>query len=383
LLLLLLGVGTLLMVEGADPYYQWPLLVVNGPVFATVGAVIVAKRPAHPIGWLLAGIGLAMCAELAIGQYAVAALAVGTLPRGAAAAWMTDQLALITLAAIVFVLLLFPTGRLPSAGWRPIAGLAVVGVVSLMVRSAFTPGPSAVAGYENPFGVPALVELVQAVGRFGAPLFFGSALAAILSLVVRFRDARGIERQQLKWLVYAVVVAVVLLLLVNGLLADLTNEGPLGDILWGAAVASVAVAVAVAVLRYRLYDIDRIVNRTLVYGALTALLSGFYTGVALVLGQLFGGLRAEPPAWAVASATLAAAALFQPARRRIQAVVDRRFNRRRYDAARTVEAFAARLREQVDLDALEAELLAVVEQTVAPTRASLWLRPSAGSQLPT
>jgi hypothetical protein len=226
----------------------------------------------------------------------------------------------------------------------------------------------------NPFGVPALVELVQAVGRFRAPLFFGSALAAILSLVVRFRRARGVERQQLKWLVYAVVVAVVLLLLINGVLADLTQHGQLGDILWGAAVASVAVAIAVAVLRYRLYDIDRIVNRTLVYGALTALLGGGYAGVVLILGQFFGGLRAEPPAWAVASATLAVAVLFQPARLRIHAAVDHRFNRRRYNAAKTIEAFSSRLRDEVDLDTLSVELLAVVDETMQPTMASLWLR---------
>ena len=136
------------------------------------------------------------------------------------------------------------------------------------------------------------------------------------------------------------------------------------------------VAVGVAILRYRLYDIDRLINRTLVYGLLTALLAGVYAGTVLVLGQVFGGVGKDPPSWAVAGATLAVAALFQPARRRIQAVVDRRFNRRKYDAARTVEAFSARLRDEVDLDALSAQLLAVVDQTIQPTRASLWLRPS-------
>jgi hypothetical protein len=143
------------------------------------------------------------------------------------------------------------------------------------------------------------------------------------------------------------------------------------------AVLGVPVAVGIAVLRYRLYDIDRLINRTLVYGLLTALLGGVYAGAVLVLGQLFGGLGGEPPSWAVAGVTLAVAALFQPARRRIQAMVDRRFNRRKYDAAKTIEAFSTRLREQVDLDTLSAELLAVVDQTMEPTRASLWLRPSA------
>ena len=137
----------------------------------------------------------------------------------------------------------------------------------------------------------------------------------------------------------------------------------------------IPIAIGVAVLRYRLYDLDRIINRTLVYGLLTALLGGAYAATVLVLGQVFGGVGGDPPSWAVAGATLAVAALFQPARRRIQRVVDRRFDRRRYDAARTVDAFSGRLREELDLDALEAELLAVVDQTVQPTRASLWLRP--------
>jgi hypothetical protein len=137
------------------------------------------------------------------------------------------------------------------------------------------------------------------------------------------------------------------------------------------------VAAGIAILRYRLYDIDRLINRTLVYGLLTALLAGVYAGAVLVLGQLFGGVTGDPPSWAVAGATLAVAALFQPARRRIQAVVDRRFNRRKYNAAKTIQAYSTRLRDQVDLDALSTELLAVVDQTMEPTRVSLWLRPSA------
>jgi hypothetical protein len=137
------------------------------------------------------------------------------------------------------------------------------------------------------------------------------------------------------------------------------------------------VAVGIAVVRYRLYEIDRLINRTLVYGLLTALLAGLYAIVVLVLGQVFGGIGGEPPSWVVACATLAVAAVFQPARRRIQRVVDRRFNRRKYDTAQTIEAFSARLRDQVDLDTLSAELLATVDQTMQPTTASLWLRPSA------
>jgi hypothetical protein len=174
-----------------------------------------------------------------------------------------------------------------------------------------------------------------------------------------------VERQQLKWFTYAGALV---------LLAPFSNA-LIGNVSY-VLVLALPVAVGVAVLRYRLYDIDRLINRTLVYGLLTVLLGGVYAGAVLVLGQLFGGVTEDPPSWAVAGATLAVAALFQPARRRIQAVVDRRFNRRKYDAARTVEAFSVRLRDEVDLDALSAELLAVVDQTIQPTRASLWLRPS-------
>jgi hypothetical protein len=179
-----------------------------------------------------------------------------------------------------------------------------------------------------------------------------------------------VERQQLKWVTYAAVLAIVFQL-VTGFLP----EDAVGNVLLGLILAFIPIAAGIAILRYRLYDIDRLINRTLVYGLLTAILGLGYAAAVLVLGQLFGGIDAEPPSWAVAGVTLAVAALFQPARRRIQAVVDRRFNRRKYDAAKTVEAFSARLRDQIDLDTLSAELLVVVNQTMQPTGVWLWLRP--------
>jgi hypothetical protein len=196
-------------------------------------------------------------------------------------------------------------------------------------------------------------------------------VAAVISLVLRFRRSRGVERQQLKWVVYAGVLLLLTIPVGEYLPATL------GDALSGLIIASVPVAAGIAILRHRLFDIDRLISRTLVYVLLTALLGGVYAAVVLVLGQLFGGIGAEPPSWAVAGATLAVAALFRPARRRIQVVVDRRFNRRGYNATKTIEAFSGRLREQVDLDTLSAELLAVVDQTMQPTTASLWLRQSA------
>jgi hypothetical protein len=201
---------------------------------------------------------------------------------------------------------------------------------------------------------------------------FGGAwyLTMARALVVRFRRSRGDERQQLKWITYAGG------LLPLAVLAYLLPE-VVGTVVFVVPLVFLPVAVGIAILRYRLYDIDRLINRTVVYGVLTVLLAGLYAGLVLILGELFGGLGAQPPSWAVAAATLAVAALFQPARRRIQAVVDRRFNRRKYDAAKTVEAFSVRLRDEVDLDALSNELLVVVDQTMQPTTASLWLRPAA------
>jgi hypothetical protein len=225
---------------------------------------------------------------------------------------------------------------------------------------------------DNPIGLAGTPDPeTSAVGGALVGLLGACMVAAVSSLVLRFRRSQGVERQQLKWVVYA--GALLLLTIPVGEYLPAT----VGDALFGLIIAFLPVAAGIAILRYRLYDIDRLINRTLVYGLLTAVLGGLYAGTVLILGQLFGGIGSDPPSWVIAGATLAVAALFQPARRRIQAVVDRRFNRRKYNATKTVEVFSLRLREEIDLDALSAELLAVVDQTMQPTRASLWLRPSA------
>ena len=198
-----------------------------------------------------------------------------------------------------------------------------------------------------------------------------------------FRRAQGAQRQQLKWIAYAAALAGVAQVASFTFLIVFGQPPVAMQMLVICALAAIPVAAAMAILRYRLYDIDRLINRTLVYGLLTALLGGVYAGVVLVLGQAFGGLRGEPPSWAVTGATLAVAALFQPARHRIQATVDRRFNRRHYDAATTIEAFSVRLRDEVQLDRIAAELLGVVDQTLQPTTASLWLWPASGRGPPT
>jgi hypothetical protein len=366
-----------------------PLSVANGKfeqdsslllafaAFMAVGAVIVAHRPGNAVGWIFSAIGLLTATGVVAAEYAayVARTRPGSAPGVVLAAWYNSWWWYPTLALVlVFTPLLFPTGRLLSARWRPVAAVAAVGTATIIALSALQPTfQDEDHPIRNPIGLAGIPD--PEAGALGAVLFgllLLCSVAAVLSVVLRFRRSRGVERQQLKWFTYAAALMGAFLLLSDYLFP----QSGVVEVLYGLAVALVPVAAGVAVLRYRLYDIDRLVNRTLVYGALTALLGAVYAGAVLVLGQLFGGVGGDPPSLAVAGATLAVAALFQPARRRIQAVVDRRFNRRRYDAAETIQAFSTRLRDQIDLDTLSAELLAVVDQTMEPTRVSLWLRPS-------
>jgi hypothetical protein len=345
--------------------------------FMVVGALVVAHRPANAIGWLFSAIGLLALGASLAGEYSQYAYVTqpGGLPFAVGAVWYLAWAAFLVFGlTFTFTLLLFPTGRLLSPRWRPIAWLAAIEIIANSVLAALQPTlrlEYAARTIPNPIGISGLPAPEQgAVGAVLGGLFTAVSLAACASLVLRFWRARGEERQQLKWFAYAAA------LMVTGLVGALVLPSG-GDLIAALTIALLPVAAGIAILRYRLYDIDRLINRTLVYGLLTALLAGVYAGAVLVLGQLFGGVTGDPPSWAVAGATLAVAALFQPARRRIQAVVDRRFNRRKYNAAKTIQAYSTRLRDQVDLDALSTELLAVVDQTMEPTRVSLWLRPSA------
>jgi hypothetical protein len=373
------GVGIALMVANGDfqqdPAQQASLLLAF-TAFMVMGAVIVAHRPGNAIGWIFSAVGLLTGTGLFAWQYAeYAYLTRGSpLPGAMLGAWYNNWFWYPTVTlSTVFTLLVFPTGRLLSARWRPIAWLTAAITATVVVLSALAPtlNLGERTKLRNPVGLAAIPNPEQ--GALGSVLFGllpVCTAAAVVSLVLRFRRAQGVERQQLKWFTYAGVLLFAWLV-VDPVLPDVA----LLQLVYGLTIALVPVAAGLAVLRYRLYDIDRLINRTLVYGLLTALLGGVYAGVVLVLGQLFGGIGAEPPSWAVAGATLAVAALFRPARRRIQQAVDRRFNRRRYDAVKTVEAFSARLRQEIDLEALSAELLAVVNHTMQPTAVSLWLRP--------
>jgi hypothetical protein len=340
--------------------------------FLVVGCVLVARRPDNRIGWIFTAVGLLTTAAILVEEYVIYAYVThpGPLPGRLVAAWVYNWIWLpIGILTVVFPLLLFPTGRSLSSRWRPVTWLAVAVTVAWTVVGALNPAlaVSDERTVANPIGVAGANPNAGLVGAILNGLLLFLLAAAIVSLIMRFRRSRGVERQQLKWFAYAGAL-VVLAMLSTNVVPDL------GNLPWVMVVA-LPVAVGIAILRYRLYDIDRLINRTLVYGSLTAILGLGYAGIVLLLGQVFGGVGGNPPSWVVAGATLTVAALFQPARRRIQAVVDRRFNRRKFDAAKTVEAFSVRLRDEVDLDALTAELLVVVNQTIQPTRASLWLRP--------
>ena len=338
---------------------------------AAVGALLASRRPRHPVGWLLLGIGLGLAANVLVEPYVKYGLLVrsGSLPAAPLLVGFTYTPVVVWLSCAGFVLLLTPTGRLPSPRWRWWAGLAAAAPVVAVVATAVQPDPLAPDYHGNPLAVPALARLLAAPGVAAIALVLVSVLVGAGSLVGRFRRARGTERQQLRWLALAAVLAAGLLLV--GLVAGYLGRDAVVFASLTLCVALLPLATGAAILRYRLYDLDRIISRTVAYGLLTVLLGGGYVLVVLGLGQLLG----RDSSLAVAAATLAVAAVFQPARRRVQAAVERRFNRRRYDAARTIGAFSARLRDQVDLDDLRGELLTVVDQTMQPTRASLWLRP--------
>jgi hypothetical protein len=347
---------------------------------ATVGALVASRRPGNAVGWICCAIGLGVALAVAPLEYVRYSVAhPSSLPAAAWIgwpalwAWFPAQGLMST-----FLLLLFPTGHLPSRRWRPVAWAAGATIAGVSLVAAVAPEPLDEGLPPNPLGIQQMAAVYELAGPIAFLLLGVLGLASVASLVVRFRRARGEERQQLKWFTYGAGV-LTLLLAVSAVSPALNAQVP--NLVVAAALAAPSLAIGVAVLRYRLYDIDRIINRTLVYGLLTATLGLAYAGVVLVLGRLFGEAGGNPPSWAVAGATLTAAALFQPARRRIQQAVDRRFNRRKYNAAMTIELFSARLREQVDLDTLSVELLTAVYQTMQPTAASLWLRPSAQAPL--
>jgi hypothetical protein len=344
----------------------------------TVGALVAARQPRNAVGWILdAGAAALAFAGLAE-EWAVRALFVdpGSLPGGEVMAWASQWCFLPSLVQVpALLLVLFPDGRPPSPRWRPAVWLAVAATATLALGTALAPayiGYEEFQGVPGPFGVDrvrGLGEVLWIVGLAGTAVAIPIAAAA---MIARLRRARGVERQQVKWVATA---------------ASIFAAGVLGTMVGVAAghvdVAALMIltfplipaAAGVAILRHRLYDIDLVINRALVYGALTALLAATYVGLALLLGLALEPITGGSDL-SIALSTLAVAALVRPARRRVQTLVDRRFYRRKYDAQRTLERFAARLRAETDLEALRAELTAVAQETMQPAHVSLWLRGS-------
>ncbi len=370
--LLIGGIIAYAAIDGAELVASDLLISPVGAAFAVVGALVASHHPRNAIGWILLGVALSCgLANVAGGfvEHRMRNEADTDVLAGAAAVYFELIWLFFVIVPATFLLLLFPTGHLLSRRWRPIAWCAGAGITGMLIFNSATSDllPES-ATVQNPFGIDS--PLIAPLLNLSLLIMWVGIIGSVASVVVRFRRAGRVQRQQIKWLAAAGVALAVITPI------DVLLERALGG---GAFVATtigvlgLPVAVGIAILRHRLYDIDVVINRALVYGALTATLAGVYLGSVLLLQLLLGAITANN-GLAIAGSTLAVAALFQPARRRIQAIVDRRFYRRKYDAALTLERFGAHLRDEVDLDTLGDELRAVVAQTMQPAHVTLWLR---------
>jgi hypothetical protein len=362
------------------PVFEWWFGNTFIVIDATVGAIVASRRPENTVGWLLCLSGVAVGASTFISQYAIYALLARphALPAGEVAAWIASWSLPIIIGLQASYLTLFPTGRLPSRRWRPVAWLIVAVVVAAVISSAFASDAymGSLGPIRNPLAIEGFSEVYKAVSLTMFPLLY---VVAASSLFVRLRYATGVERQQLKWLAYAAAgfALGVILVLLSGVLNTPAWFDRAANAVFLATSEGIIVAIGIAILRYRLYDIDIIINRTLVYGLLTATLALVYFGSVTVAQALFRTLtgQQELPQLVVVASTLLIAALFNPLRCRIQSFIDRRFYRSKYDARKTLEEFSVKLRDETDLKALNEDLVGVVRETMQPAHVSLWLHP--------
>ncbi len=354
--------------------------------FAGMGAVITARQPRNTVGWIMLGIGAVSAVTGAVEEYARyrgLLTETGLVAGGdVLLAFMAGTWVLVIGPLGTFLILLFPDGRLPSPRWKPIAYLSGFAIAAIYLLILFAPGTFDDVGFptiSNPLGIEALRPFLDLL--FGVLLLLPlSILGSAAGLVQRFRRSRGVERLQMKWLAAAgSLVAIVYLGAMLGTLGnDLWGDGAAAWVVWlqtGAVstMALVPISVGVAILRFRLYDIDRLINRTLIYVVLTGILTLTYLAAVAVLQVVVRPLAGESQL-TVAGSTLAVAALFRPLRGQVQTFIDRRFYRRKYDAARTLESFASKLRDELSLDALSHALAGVVRDTMQPASVSVWLR---------
>ncbi len=343
--------------------------------FAVVGWLVSSHHPSNPLGWIFSALAVGTAWGNATQGYAKYGLKTnpGSLPLADYMNWMGAWLWPASITLMVFIILLYPTGRPVGPRWRILVRVAVLAVVLLNLPFALAPGPlDSGVRRENPLGIESLRGALDLLSGLSGILLLGVVMGAAVSLVVRSRRSRGDERQQLKWLAYSVFFMIGIIVATSVLGANVSSLEWLSNVAFGIGISALPVATGMAIFRYRLYEIDVVINRTLVYGCLTVLLALAYFAIVVVLQSLVPGARSSD--LAVAGSTLAVAALFRPARSRIQGFIDRQFYRRKYDAAKTLESFSARLRDEIDLETLKAELITVVGVTMQPTHASLWVR---------
>jgi len=343
-----------------------------------LGLLVAHGRPANPVGWIIAGTVVTAGLTDFVESYAMYALYTdpGSLPGGETMAWLSNWTFIpVLFAAPAMLFLLFPDGKLVSHRWRPVFWIVILTTLAAMTSAIFQPvlNDPPFEGVVNPLGFAPPQALLAPLSYIGWPGMAASFLVAALAMILRLRRSRGVERQQLKWL--AAAAAVLPFASVSGVVLYYLGYESIAGFLAIFSIFPIFLAAGYAILRYRLYDIDLIINRTLVYGSLTATLVAGYVGTVVVLQRALVFFTGQESTLAVVASTLVIAALFNPLRRRFQAFIDRLFYRRKYDAAKTLEAFSIKLRDETDLDALGSDLVSVVRETMQPAHASLWLRP--------